>query len=1485
MSVLIFLVLLLAAFLLVRPLFRTLKEATVSVEQKILGLVEEKTGLGISYRSLSPSILSNLRMNGVTVYDKTSGDPLLKIRNVTFSYNLDRLLAGDLNTAFSKLVLNDIDIEFDREKYSAIIEKISGLFGGEKEKEEDEGSVIEKIWNVLFKIPFAVQLKNVRIHYRDKNLDAAAKVRVVNMNKQEKGEAVDIGMEGDVGVGIAALGGKTVGAKFNINGKILPEISGTSLTVLLDKNGSDYSINKSEFLLRYSDRVFALRTTKQIMPFSLGAEYNIDTQDIRAQISTENLDPFSVVKMPALTGTLAKLRGMRVSTDASLGFNVGSKAYNWNAKGSVGLPAGLLWSYERAVFDLAGNNSVIRAHSLGVYGDMVGASFNGSMSMKTFMPSGELRVDHFKLPTGGIVRGDAYLDPFDGGITCFIPQLYLGEQDFTALQIDLFPSKSSVGFSFSVSDYSHMEAEQPGILELDGAFNFGRKNSVVTGINIDRIYLDTVVKAISFFMGEESGASILGMAPKFSPYIMSGEFFVSTDFSSLTFNCPYVVLANTEKDRQMLFLSMDGSNETVNITQFELLFGKISAFATAGVDLLLKQKQIMFTTDLSLNNIPYSLAGAYTFGEWLTVSGDYGLELDVNFNDPLHGIFKINEFPLSMYGFLLSLSASSDFTYSSDEGLLFNLDNLTVEDLSNHLNLGAKIILSGALNNSGVVFDQIGYSDSVSSLAGDGSLYWSIDEDGIFNSADLDISLSESLGEEKIFISGTLENPELLGTDSILQAWPFELDVSIDSFQMRRFMANQNQDNTLSGNIHGYGTLENPFVSLDLSSLSLNLGNRPLNVNGNAVYQNGMVSLSKTKAEWLPLHFGNINGELNLEDFSGELKADIVCDVGSSKVDIPLELTFESDKELLDAEGGNYYSELFKIPEEITLYLDADPVHGDILKRDIPLHFILQKSPGLLIVTSDEYFGLSGYVYDTGEMMFTVDENKPLHFNFDGTIDGSNMDFHVRNFYLDLANFAFMVNSDKLSLYAGTLSGDLDLSGLFTDPIFHGELLLDGLDLNLPNYIPEHITAKHVKFEFEENEITVPVTNFIIQSNNVAVDALIKLDRWVPNDILINMSTGANGRIPFDVDIPFVRVKGEASADLHLAYNSDGLDLRGDVFLQKTDATVIDSISDLTKKSGSDKDKEKEKKEKKKKNENSDSGTKMPVSVDLNLTVGPKVNFIVNPILRGMLAPDSSLHLTMDTMNSLWSLKGDVALRGGEVFYLNRNFYLKEGRIYLNESQASFDPELTLRAETRERDSEGRNVTIALEAVHQKASQFSPALTANPVKSETEIMALLGQIATGDATSATDILISTGELVAQTVFTRKLENALRDLLNFDILSLRTAVLQNVINQTIASSGDKEFPGIGNFFDNTTVYIGKYFGSDIYVDALMQWSYDDDAAMQSFNSGGGLVFKPEIGFEMLSPFGNIRWQFAPDFGALSNSVVSSTSITLSWRMQF
>lgn len=164
-------------------------------------------------------------------------------------------------------------------------------------------------------------------------------------------------------------------------------------------------------------------------------------------------------------------------------------------------------------------------------------------------------------------------------------------------------------------------------------------------------------------------------------------------------------------------------------------------------------------------------------------------------------------------------------------------------------------------------------------------------------------------------------------------------------------------------------------------------------------------------------------------------------------------------------------------------------------------------------------------------------------------------------------------------------------------------------------------------------------------------------------------------------------------------------------------------------------------------------------------------------------------------------------------------------------------------------------------------------------------MTLLGQIVTGDSSSAIDVIATGTDYLVQVALLRKAENALRDLCNFDIFSVRTMVLQNTLKQGLTPNKNSATTySLGNYFDNSTVYIGKYFGSTIYADALMQWTYDESKGNGSGKSGE-LVFQPELGLELSSPFANIRWNFAPDLGALQDSWVPATSVTLSWKLSF
>jgi hypothetical protein len=138
---------------------------------------------------------------------------------------------------------------------------------------------------------------------------------------------------------------------------------------------------------------------------------------------------------------------------------------------------------------------------------------------------------------------------------------------------------------------------------------------------------------------------------------------------------------------------------------------------------------------------------------------------------------------------------------------------------------------------------------------------------------------------------------------------------------------------------------------------------------------------------------------------------------------------------------------------------------------------------------------------------------------------------------------------------------------------------------------------------------------------------------------------------------------------------------------------------------------------------------------------------------------------------------------------------------------------------------------------------------------------------------------STTDFLAQFSVIRRLERQIRDLLRLDMFSVRTQVLQNAVFQA-AGLQDRvdRINGVGNYFDNTTVFLGKYIGRDMFVQSMVSVRYDKNKTTL-----GGLSFEPDIGVELESPLFNIRWDFIPTHP--ENWYVNDNSITLTWTRSF
>ena len=96
------------------------------------------------------------------------------------------------------------------------------------------------------------------------------------------------------------------------------------------------------------------------------------------------------------------------------------------------------------------NNEDINIKYLEADGDFAEASFEGTFNIPRLEPNGYLTLERFTLPNGTGISGELFIDSIDNAYFAFIPQLFIGNETFTALELTATPGKDSFDFSFVI---------------------------------------------------------------------------------------------------------------------------------------------------------------------------------------------------------------------------------------------------------------------------------------------------------------------------------------------------------------------------------------------------------------------------------------------------------------------------------------------------------------------------------------------------------------------------------------------------------------------------------------------------------------------------------------------------------------------------------------------------------------------------------------------------------------------------------------------------------------------------------------------------------------------------------------------------------------------------------------------------------------------------------------------------------------------------
>ena len=441
------------------------------------------------------------------------------------------------------------------------------------------------------------------------------------------------------------------------------------------------------------------------------------------------------------------------------------------------------------------------------------------------------------------------------------------------------------------------------------------------------------------------------------------------------------------------------------------------------------------------------------------------------------------------------------------------------------------------------------------------------------------------------------------------------------------------------------------------------------------------------------------------------------------------------------------------------------------------------------------------------------------------------------------------------------------------DPEFFGIAQGNSVRLRVPMFLNDEIGPVPITVYIEGNEMRFGPINVPVGSGRGEVAGWFLFDRWIPDTFSLDISVDESASVPVAFDILGVIANGYASGALNLAMEDRIFRATGNLTGRNTEIAL--NTGEIA-------------------SRNREVVTTIPVIVDIAITSGNKVEFLWPssdfPILRAYADVGTGIQIASDSVAGSYSVIGDVALRSGEIYYFQRSFYIRQGVLSFNENEIQFDPRITLRAETRDRTDTGP-VTISMLADNAPLLSFNARVESSPPLSQMEISALLGQNITGvsgDNAVQAAFLASTADIFIQFGLIRRMERVIRDFLRLDMFSFRTQILQNAV-MSLWSPVDR-VGLVGNYFDNTTVFLGKYIGSNIFGQGMLLLRYDEDnqplGGLNRTNRGlsiGDYTIELDFGIEMHSPLFDVRWSISPLH--VENMFIDDMSFSVLWRWTF
>ncbi len=484
---------------------------------------------------------------------------------------------------------------------------------------------------------------------------------------------------------------------------------------------------------------------------------------------------------------------------------------------------------------------------------------------------------------------------------------------------------------------------------------------------------------------------------------------------------------------------------------------------------------------------------------------------------------------------------------------------------------------------------------------------------------------------------------------------------------------------------------------------------------------------------------------------------------------------------------------------------------------------------GKLILTGDNI--KANVDFDSKKGFLSIDKEVGLAGDFDFNYDTS-FDVFASNLDVPISIIEKAIYLKIVKLYGDNITGEILIKDLLKQPKFYGQLNSKSIKVNTLYTYNNVLEIPNVTFILDNNKLYNNKTkaNYFDVDNNKNTPFYAAIDIVFDNLVYqyIDIALDIPQYIPLYLPLrkANITITSEAKNQYNLrtdgktVYSSGNINLRNSLIAPGVNLLPWIDPSQNT-------------------------------NIDLTINTDENNSFyypqFTNPILSVTVDKNQSFNYKFDSVKKSYSLDGKINILQGEIFYFQKNFYINSGTLALemNNATGQIEPIISLEATLREIDSQREPVDIILSLRNNTLNNISPNFSSIPVKSQQEIMSILGQsfspISTEPtssvasiATAATSVFSTLGYI--DTGGAGSLNKTIASTLNLDFFSLKSNIVENILLGTfIEDPRYASFSPLARYLNNTTIYMGKELTPNSKIQVMINLLASNDTNTRSFLS--------------------------------------------------